>query len=150
MKLRVLLILTILFIVSGCSISESGSKSVTKDEGKAIETYLDKKYGDEFDWTLKKGRKRTDKILELEYTEYHEQYKRAGLDLTPFADEKVTVYFFDLKPTCKSDSDVYRFNLVVYRNDSEFVGEVMTVKAVVGGPLETAGIAEVFEMMDCK
>ena len=150
MKRGTFLILIFILMLSGCSGYQEGMEKVTRAEFAAVKEFLAEKYGEDFGWSLKKGRKRIDKILELEYTEYHEQNEWSGLDLTPFANQNLTVYVFDLKPMCRSGADVYRFNLVVYQNGEEFVGDIINVKEVDGGPLETAGTADIFEVMNCK
>lgn len=149
-KRTIWFLLFFIILLSGYSRNGEEAEKVTKSEVVAVANYLTEKYGDEFDWALKRGWKRTDRILEVEYTEYHQKFERAGLDLTPFAGERLSVYFFDLRPTCISDSNVQRFGLVVYRYDKEFVGDVLTVEDVVGGPSKTAGTAEVFNDWNCK
>jgi hypothetical protein len=115
-----------------------------------IEKYIAEKYGDEFGWNVRTGRKvESEEKLEL-FKEAYEQMNSAGMDLAAYDGEFVNHYVFPLLPICQENGEERGVELIVYEHNGEFIGDVMSSLNTVGGPRKTISKEEWLAEDHCK
>lgn len=125
-------------------------KMDTRAKSDVIETYITQKYGDEFGWTVRQGRKiESEEKLSLP-PEVYAQSKNAGMDLEAYDGKFVHYYVFPLLPICQKDGEEQGVELIVYEHNRQFIGDVMSSLNSVGGPRKTLSKDEWLAEDHCK
>ena len=125
-------------------------KPDTLAKSDVIETYIAQKYGDEFGWTVRQGRKiESEEKLSL-LPEVYAQSKNAGMDLETYDGKFVHYYVFPLLPICQKNGEEQGVELIVYEHNGQFIGDVMSSLNSVGGPRKTLSKDEWLAEGHCK
>lgn len=115
-----------------------------------IEEYIAQKYGDEFGWNVRTGRKmESEEKLDLLKGVY-EQLNNVGMDLAAYDGKYVNHYVFPLLPICQENGEERGVELIVYEHNGQFIGDVMSSLNTVGGPRKTISKDEWLAEDECK
>lgn len=115
-----------------------------------IEDYISQKYGDDFGWNIRNGRKIVaEEKLDL-FPEAYKMAKNAGIDLEAYDGEYVTRYVFPMFPICQKDGNEYGVELIVYEHNGQYIGDYMSSLNTEGGPRKTIMKDEWLSENHCK